>query len=213
MSPVVRRHSLRFKFVIAISALVAVVLLANGLVQALAGRRILESDIEKRARAHAALAVGPVCSAYELYFASGFSKFRELVQEVAKLNPDLAWFEIYDTSGKLLFDSRGLQVEHGSTEPAAQASPVTDRLAQALRAMELSSWSLQKADGPLFMVVAPYVEEWGRHRYSVASTPATAVAGPPSPPRAASFGCGRIAGARHVDRGGASSQSPGRSTR
>ncbi len=162
----VRRRSLRLKFVVAITALVAVVLVANGLVQALAGRSLLERDIEARARAHAALATGPVCTAYELYYTSGFSKFRELVQEISRLNPDLAWLEIYDTSGKVLFDSRSLLP---SGDGLAAVAPIRDeRLGRAVRGMDLTAWRLDASGEPLFQVVAPYVEEWGRHRYSVA---------------------------------------------
>ncbi len=165
----VRRRSLRVKFVLAIGALVAVVLLANGLVQALAGRRLLERDIEERALAHAALAVGPVCTAYELYYTSGFSKFRELVLETSRLEPDLAWLEIYDTSGTLLFDSRMLAQDGAETRTAAPASRAPDdRLRRALRGMDLQSWRLEVDSQPTFLAVAPYVEEWGRHRYSVA---------------------------------------------
>src|SRR5689334_12813282 len=133
----VRRRSLRVKFVLAIGALVAVVLVANGLVQALAGRRILEHDIEERALAHAALAVGPVCTAYELYYTSGFSKFRELVLETSRLEPDLAWLEIYDTSGTLLFDSRTLAQDGAEGRPAAPAATPDERLRRAVRGMEL----------------------------------------------------------------------------
>lgn len=164
----VRRRSLRVKFVVAIAALVALVLVANGLVQALAGRRLLERDIEQRALAHAALAVGPVCTAYELYYTSGFSKFRELVLETSRLEPDLGWLEIYDTSGRVLFDSRTLAQE-GSQAPAPEPAVSADeRLRHSVRGMELASWRLEQGPQPLFLVVAPYVEEWGRHRYSVA---------------------------------------------
>jgi signal transduction histidine kinase/DNA-binding response OmpR family regulator len=165
----VRRRSLRVKFVLAIGALVAVVLLANGLVQALAGRRILEHDIEERALAHAALAVGPVCTAYELYYTSGFSKFRELVLETSRLEPDLAWLEIYDTSGTLLFDSRTLALDGAEARAAAPARTAPDeRLRRAVRGMDLLSWRVDIESQPTFVTVAPYVEEWGRHRYSVA---------------------------------------------
>src|SRR5262245_9713401 len=164
----VRRRSLRVKFVVAIAALVALVLVANGLVQALAGRRLLERDIEQRALAHAALAVGPVCTAYELYYTSGFSKFRELVLETNRLEPDLSWLEIYDTSGRVLFDSRALVQEGSEMRAVAPASAPDERLRRSARGMDIVSWRVDLDAQPTFVVVAPYVEEWGRHRYSVA---------------------------------------------
>src|SRR5690606_18543480 len=82
-------RSLRMRFAIAISSLIALVLLANALVLVLSSRSQLEREIEARALGFAELAVHPVCQAYETYYSSGYSKFRELVLQVAELNPDV----------------------------------------------------------------------------------------------------------------------------
>ena len=163
------QRSLRVRFVVAIGALVAIVLVANGLVQAVSSRRFLREDIERRARAHAALAVGPVCTTFETYYASGYSKFRELMLESIRLNPDLERLEIYDTGGRALFDSRELRSD--VLDPARRLPPpaAEPAMLRAVRGMEVVAWSASDATGrPLYVVVAPYVEEWGRHRYSVA---------------------------------------------
>ncbi len=167
-SPVPRVRSLRLRFVLAIAALVALVLVANGLVLALASRGQLRQDVERRARAYAQLSVGPICNAYETYYASGYSKFRELLLETIRLDPDLARLSVYDTAGRALFDStefRSELIESSQGPTAALAGPA---MLRAVKGMSLSSWPTAENGKPLYVVVAPFVEEWGRHRYSVA---------------------------------------------
>ncbi|HXO43534.1 MAG TPA: HAMP domain-containing sensor histidine kinase, partial [Thermoanaerobaculia bacterium] len=194
-----RIRSLRLRFVLAIATLVALVLVANSLVLALANRPRLREDLENRAQAYARLSTAQVCNAYETYYASGYSKFREIVQDKMQLEPDLARLAIYDTGGRVLFDSRELGNELGEpNEPVEPVdrddrdhrrqgagrddrdqlagrvegrqapAPAGERLLAAVQGMAPSAW--QAEDGRAYRVVAPYLEEWGRHRYSVAFT-------------------------------------------
>ena len=172
--PMQRVRSLRVRFVLAIATLVAVVLIANSLVLALANRPHLRDDLERRARAYARLSVAQVCNAYETYYASGYSKFREILQDEMRLDPDLLRLAVYDTGGKVLFDSRELRddlagLTPGVPAPAAGAPGAGEpRLLAAVQAMAPAAWETE--GGRDYVVVAPYVEEWGRHRYSVAYT-------------------------------------------
>jgi signal transduction histidine kinase len=162
-----RIRSLRLRFVLAIATLVAVVLVANSVVLALANRPHLREELENRAQAFARLSTAQVCNAYETYYASGYSKFREIVQDKMQLDPDLARLAIYDTGGRELFDSRELGNELGGpVEPVERRAG--DRMLAAAQSMAPTAW--QAEDGRAYVVVAPYVEEWGRHRYSVAFT-------------------------------------------
>ncbi len=162
-------RSLRVRFVLAIAALVAVVLVADGIVMALASRPHLRQDIEGRAQSYAQLSVGPICNAYETYYGSGYSKFRELLLETMRLDPDLARLSIYDTGGRMLFDTTEFQstpVELPRPPPDVYGSAAIRRV---LKSMSLSAWTESPPTGvPYYVVVAPYVEAWGRHRYSVA---------------------------------------------
>ncbi|HYL05050.1 MAG TPA: HAMP domain-containing sensor histidine kinase, partial [Thermoanaerobaculia bacterium] len=171
-----RLRSLRIRFVAAIAALVALVLVANSLVLALANRPRLRDDLESRARAYGRLSVAQVCNAYETYYASGYSKFREIVQDEMKLAPDLDRLTIYDTAGRVLFDSRELRSElvepvqrsaaPAAGGPAGAPSGTAGRVLAAVQGLAPSAWPAD--DGKLYVVMAPYVEEWGRHRYSIA---------------------------------------------
>jgi len=161
------RRSLRVKFVVAISALVAVVLAINALVQVLTDRRELRRQIESRAIGYAKLAVEPVCRAYETYYSSGFSKFEQILRELYALNLDLDRIQLFDTTGTLLFDSQELDLE-GGAEPTPPGQPPA---VEQLRAMDPSSFRTRSGAGEdVWVVVEPLVEEWGRHRYAVVFT-------------------------------------------
>jgi signal transduction histidine kinase/DNA-binding NarL/FixJ family response regulator len=161
-------RSLRIRFVVAISALVGVVLLANAAILVLTSRRQIRGDIERRAIAYSRLAVRPICEAYETYYTSGYSKFRELVTDVVELNPDVARLSLYDTTGRLLFSSEEFAVEVFNPEDRRRPKATDRQLVLAVKALEIRAWPLPDGEQAGFRVVAPYVEEWGRHRYSVA---------------------------------------------
>ncbi|HVT19140.1 MAG TPA: hypothetical protein VHQ90_23545 [Thermoanaerobaculia bacterium] len=171
-----RTRSPRRRFVFAISALVALVLAANSLVLALAGRPHLREDLERRAEAYAQLSAGPICKAYETYYASGYSKFRELLLDIMRLEPDLSRLAIYDTAGHLLFDSRELASQLFEPARGSPRAASGGALQRAVKGMALSAWTSPEGGDrgggsgggkPVYVVAAPFVEEWGRHRYSV----------------------------------------------
>jgi signal transduction histidine kinase len=161
-------RSLRIRFVLAISALVALVLVANGLVLAVASRQQLRQDVERRAQSFAALAAGPICNAYETYYDSGYSKFRELLLEIRRLDPDLTHVAVYDTGGRRLFDSDEFRSELQEPAPPPAAPTADPAMLHAVKSMALAAWRGTDDGRPVYVVVAPFVEEWGRHRYSVA---------------------------------------------
>jgi len=160
-------HSLRRRFVFAISILVALVLVAQGAILLIFGHRHLKTEIETRARSYAILAVDPICDAFELYFESGQSKFHQIMGEVQGLNGDLDRFALYDISGRRLFSSaaHSRPGEHGREDFPELASA---DLLEALRRLEpQASKALGGGDASRLVLVVPQVEEWGRHQYSV----------------------------------------------
>ncbi len=167
-----RRRSLRGRYVVAIAGLIAVVLLAETFVLGVLVRRHLREEIEREGRAFATLAVGPICNAYQTYFDSGASKFRELVRETASLDSDLASLAIFGVEGNLLFHSAEL-AESGPEPEKVRRLRANDRerVLEAVRGLELEVWREDRAEsGEVFVIVAPWIEEWGRHRYSVLFT-------------------------------------------
>ncbi len=159
-----RGWSLRTKFFAAITLLVATVLLANGVVLSLEGRHRLKEAIESRDRAFSSLAVTPVCSGYALYHDSGFLKFREILLRTMALNEDLMALRIYDTSGRMLFDSREVRVGRRDVLDSRGAAVSPNAFLHALRSLDATAWATEnRRHLPLLIVVQPYIEAWGRH--------------------------------------------------
>ena len=160
------RRTLRRRFATAIVVLVASVFVLLAAVLAVSGRAQSREEIEETARNHAALATGHLSEAYSTYYFSGYSKFRELVARIMVRNPDLVRVAIFDTNGSLLFDSVELESVEGTPRTAPGPRIADPRLLAAVRGLETEDWRTEGGDR--YLVVVPYVEEWGRHRYSVA---------------------------------------------
>lgn len=160
---------IRRRFVVAISTLVALVLTAQGAVLVLFGHRYLERQIEQEARSYAVLAVGPICDAYRKYFDSGYTKFRDLVFQYVELEHDLESLAVYDTEGRRHFRIDGLREGAQPREEVLSQERLDPGgpLLAAVKGLETAAWQARIDGLRHYVVVQPYVEEWGRHQYSV----------------------------------------------
>ena len=156
--------SLRTRLAVVLAALVALVLLVNAAWLMLSARRRMRERVETSASLFASLATGPICSAYEAYFESGYFKFYQVVRDLLATAPDVARIEIADVEGRVLFDSRRLEDSAPDGTPAGRLDP--ERL-EAARRLEPTALRGQDAAGTTLDIVAPWVEDWGRHRLSV----------------------------------------------
>jgi len=163
-----RLNSLKTRTALAIASMIVAILVVNAFYLILTKRTELRRDIENRARLFAQLTRTPVCVGYDLYYASGFYKFRELMRDHLRLNPDVERILIVNVNGKILFDSNELdeanprgegEVERHITDP--------DRL-EYIKKLETTSLPGRDETGAERLeIVAPYIEDWGRHRLSV----------------------------------------------
>ena len=156
--------SLRARLAAVLAALVAFVLLANATWLVLSARQRLRERLETSASLFASLATGPLCSAYEAYFESGYFKFRQVVRDMLAAAPDVARVEIADVEGHVLFDSVHLDESAAAARPSGRLDPA--RL-EAARRLEPTLLRGKEVDGDTLEIVSPWVEDWGRHRLSV----------------------------------------------
>ena len=122
---------IRSRFVIVISALVALVILVQTAVLVYFARHRVRDEIENRAGAYAELAVVPICQAYSKYSESGLSKFYGIVHDTAELDPDLRALAIYSTAGEVVFHSDDL--EAAGAAAARRPGPGARRVDRDLR--------------------------------------------------------------------------------
>ena len=171
-SMALRLNSLKTRTAVALSLVIVAVLTANALYLILTKRAELRRDIETRGELFASLTAKPICVGYETYYASGFYKFQELIGYYLGLEEDLERVRIINVNGKILFDSAELQEGTGQRQGRDPERWVegSERL-EAIKRLELTSLPARDADGnQMLEVIAPYIEDWGRHRLSVAYT-------------------------------------------
>lgn len=165
----VRWQSLKVRYAIISSLFIAVVLLINALLLIYFKYREFQNDIEQRAKSFSRLAVKPVCDGYDTYYYSGYFKFRELMQDLMKNDPDLTNIRLLDVNGRVLFDSSNLSALHFIPQADVDVPILTDPYyLDAIRKLESSQRYVDtKKGGKGLEITSPYVEEWGRHKLSV----------------------------------------------
>jgi signal transduction histidine kinase len=157
-------RSLRTRLAVALATIVALVLLVNAAWLVLSARQRLRERLETSASLFASLATGPVCSAYDAYFDSGYFKFRQVVRDLLGTAADVTRLEIVDVEGRVLFDSVRLDDGTSGGISAGRLDPI--RL-EAARRLEPTTLRGRDAGGDTLEIVNPWVEDWGRHRLSV----------------------------------------------
>ena len=165
-----RLNSLKTRTALAMSSLIVVILVVNAVYLVLTKRSELRQDIQDRGMLFAALTRQPVCVGFETYYASGFYKFRELMRDYLRLEEDVERILIISVNGKVLFDSAELDTARTQKRPAGPERWITepDRL-EAIKRLEPTQIPGVNASGEETLeIIAPYIEDWGRHRLSVA---------------------------------------------
>jgi signal transduction histidine kinase/CheY-like chemotaxis protein len=163
---VLRLNSLQTRTALAIATVIVASLLANSAYLFYRQRKEIRAQIRSEAENFAQLATGSICAAYETFYTSGFYKFSELINRRMELNPDITRIRIVKVDGEVLFDS-----DKRDGPAAAAEKPVFvahSELLAAVKGLELTVLPATTPDGePGLEIVAPYVEEWGRHQLSV----------------------------------------------
>jgi signal transduction histidine kinase len=94
-----------------------------------------------------------LASNYELYGSPITIKFQNIVKDFLYENIEVKSFSIFDTTGKVIYDSSSSligQVETGWLDESRK-----------------DTITAVKKDGRIQVLISPYFEEWGSHQYSV----------------------------------------------
>ena len=162
-----RLNSLQTRTALAIVSVIVLSLTMNGFYLVLWQRSKTKTRIEQEALNFAELTKAPICSAYNDFYESGFYKFRELIKDRMRLNPDLERIMIVHMSGEVVFDSDDMDDAVSRQPPATRQVREPQRL-DAIKRLEPTVLKIRLPDGePGLEIIAPYLEEWGRHELSV----------------------------------------------
>jgi hypothetical protein len=126
-------RSLRTRLAVVLATIVALVLLANAAWLVLSARHRLRERLETSASLFASLATGPVCSAYDAYFESGYFKFRQVVRDLLATAVDVTRLEIVDVEGRLSTPRAWTRASGGPLTPRPGAAEAARRLSRRPR--------------------------------------------------------------------------------
>lgn len=158
--------SLKIKFAATISLLVIIILLVNAVATLIVRNRQLRREVIDSSLSFAQLTVAPLCQGYDMYFSSGYYKFREIVSSLLAMGRYIERVQILDINGEIRFDSR--EMESGIFMQRERPRVTDTALLERIKRLD-TSWQEISLDegGQRLEIIVPYIEEWGRHRLSV----------------------------------------------
>jgi len=161
------RTRLRNRIARYIAFAVAVTLFATGCVVVVLRHRSSVEAMERSARSYAQLVSLPLIAAVESSRPAGRQVLASRVASLLELNPDVRRLDVVNIQGTVLVRATGTRVV---TYPDEGEAPRIDdpSLLARIRDVRLSAGRARDASGrSVYRVVAPAVEEWGRHAESV----------------------------------------------
>jgi len=168
---VTRRRSLQNRIVRNILFVVVASLLGSGGALVISKQRSLVRSMEEAARTFSQMASLQLAKNVLVYRETGHHLLRREVARLARLNPDLVRVRVVDVDGRLAMDATITQGDVALTAyPRADAPKPLDapELLRQIQDLDLAAYRVADPQGHrLFRVVAPAIENWGQHVYSI----------------------------------------------
>ncbi len=162
-----RTRSLKRRFELVLAGVTGILLILVAATMVFVRYRDQKKLLENNALMFSLTTDDQICQEYRVYYHSGSYKFREIVRRTMAWNEDVHRILILSVSGEVLYDS--LENIDYNLQPEHPVRRLDDRALRDASA-ELTSRVFRSRDpnlGRVLMIVSPYVEEWGRHQYSV----------------------------------------------
>jgi signal transduction histidine kinase len=165
-----RRFRLQTRVARHIAFAVVVSLITSILVLVVFRHRAVRRNMESSARTYAALVSEPLVTLITFLGTSGKGVLDQRVSQLRELNPDVVRLEVVDVRGSFV-----LRAEGGSVlafGDGVDGPTIDDRnLLRAVAGLEPSAGSVVEAGGNrVYRVVAPVVNQWGAHHFSLVGT-------------------------------------------
>lgn len=130
-----------------------------------------ETQVEKDSRitnglSYAELSVASIIKNYDLLYNTGFYKFSELTCDLLELNENVKNVQIVSSSGTILFDTS--ELETGKYDSSINNERIIN---DPVILEQIHSYNpLINEKESSVEIIQPYIDEWGRHDYSVIYT-------------------------------------------
>ncbi len=121
-------------------------------------------NLTEEAVAFAKLSTKPIAEAKDLYFDSGYFKFKEVFQDIKKLDPSIKKVQIIDVNGKILFNSDKIG---DSSYEGSENDYVDQPLLEKVISSEPEYIYNTRNSSELTDIFYPYFSDWGSHPYTL----------------------------------------------
>lgn len=165
-----RRFRLQTRIARHIAFAVVVSLVLSALVLVVFRHQSVRRNMERSARTYASLVSEPLVTLITFLGSSGKGILDQRVAQLGQLNRDVIRLEVVDVRGNLALRAEGNNVVvYGD---GIDAPVIDDRdLLRAVAGLETSAGAVVEAGGArVFRVVAPVVNQWGVHHFSLIGT-------------------------------------------
>lgn len=164
MNRLLRLNSLRKKFTLVVTTLLLIIFIVDGYVVVSNNINETRGNLTQQAIAFTQLSTKPLAEAYDLYFSSGYLKFKEIYQDIAKLDNNINRMQFIDVNGKILFDSSKIKDYPNASSRLEQVIPsVLNDVRSDEAIYKLNPDNREE----ILEVYQPYFSDWGSHAFTI----------------------------------------------
>ena len=157
-------NSLRKKFIVLVTAILLVIFGVSAYFVCQNSIKNTRKNLTERAIAFSKLSTKPLSEAKDLYFDSGYFKFKEVFIDIKKLDPNIKKIQFVDVNGKIIFDSDKI----GESSYKGGDNDLVDQsvLEKVISSEPQYSYN-PKNSSELTEIFYPYFSDWGGHPYTL----------------------------------------------
>jgi len=158
--------SIKIKLILPLLIILVIVFSVSSMVIIQREYNSAKETMVKGSESYASLSILHIIRNFELYYESGFYKFIEIIDESMSLNNNIEKIQIVDVNGKILFDSDEIYQGKYDEDINQERYLENEELIKKVGLSEPSTDKIRE-ETKTFNIIQPYIEEWGRHDYSI----------------------------------------------
>jgi signal transduction histidine kinase len=161
----VKFHSLKLKLILPILFILIIIFFASSYIVVDREYNAARTSLINNLESYASLSVESLVNNHLRYYESGFYLYIQIVDNLMSLNENIISLTVVDVNGKILFDSS--EIEDGKYEGFFNGGRYLEDNESIERAASSEASTIIYEDEKIIDIIQPYIEERGRHDYSV----------------------------------------------
>jgi signal transduction histidine kinase len=159
-------NNLKIKIIIPVFFILILVFFASSLVIIDREYNVAKDSLISSAESYSSLSIVTLVNNYYLYYESGFYQFIGIVDDLMMLNENVYSLQIVDVNGKIVFDLNEM-TEKTKYDEETNGERYLGENDLIKRASSSTTSKLIFENEQYVDIIQPYIDEWGRHDYSV----------------------------------------------